>query len=100
MYNSYKIKKNESHQFIGDVYYIITIKKNNILSLRQLLKKDYENKMKDCTLTLLNTHRVMIAKVTMKKNIMFLLNIETYVPKYVKTCVKYETWFGIWDLSM
>jgi hypothetical protein len=62
------------------------------------LKKGYDNKMKDCTLTLLNTHRAMIAEVTMKKNIMFLLNMETYMPKYVKTCVKYKTW--IWHVRL
>jgi hypothetical protein len=46
--------KNDSHQFISNVYYI-SIVKSNILSLRQLLEKSYENKMKDLTLTLLNT---------------------------------------------
>jgi len=31
--------KKDSHQFIGDVYYILTVK-NNILTLRQLLEND------------------------------------------------------------
>jgi len=47
--------------------------------------------MKDRSLTILNTHETIIAKVTMIKNKMFLLNIETNVPKYLKTCVKDET---------
>ena len=49
--------------------------------------------MKDHTLILLDTYETLIAKVTMIKNKMFLLNIETDVPKCLKTCVKYETWF-------
>jgi len=66
--------------------------KNNILSLRQLLEKGYEIKMKDCILTLLDTKRAMIAKVAMKNNKMFLLNIKTDVPKCQNACVKDETW--------
>jgi hypothetical protein len=65
--------------------------KNNILSLGQLLKNGYEIKMKYRTLTLLNTKEAMIVKVAMTKNIMFLLNIETDVPKCLNTCVKDET---------
>ena len=60
--------KKYSHQFIVDVYYILTIK-GNILNLRYLLKNDYKIKMKNSTLTLLNTHGTMIAKVTMTKQI-------------------------------
>jgi len=56
------------------------------------LKNDYKIKMKNSTLTLLNTHGTMIAKVTMTKNKIVLLNIEINVPKYLKTCVKDETW--------
>jgi hypothetical protein len=55
------------------------------------LEKGYEIKMKDHTLTLLDTHKVMIANVTIIKNKMFLLNIEINVPKCLKTCVKDET---------
>jgi hypothetical protein len=66
--------KIESHQFIGDVYYTPKMK-SNMLSLLQLLEKEYEIKMKDHTLTLLDTKKAMIAKVVMKKNRMFLLNI-------------------------
>ena len=72
--------KDGSYQFIDYVYYISMVK-SNILSLRQLLEKGYENKMKDRILTLFDTKRVMIAHVDMKKNRMFLLNIKTDVPK-------------------
>jgi hypothetical protein len=84
--------KNGSHQFIGDVYYVSTIK-CNILSLRQLLEKGYEIKMKDHTLTLRDTHGTIIARVTITKNEIFLLNIETNVSKCLKAYVKDETWF-------
>jgi hypothetical protein len=47
-----------------------------------LLEKEYEIKMKDSTLTLLDTKEVIIAKVAMIKYRIFLLNIETDVPKY------------------
>jgi hypothetical protein len=39
MYNSYKIKKNESHQFIGDVYYIITIKKKQYIEFETIIEE-------------------------------------------------------------
>ena len=89
--------KDKSHQFIGDVYYIPTIK-SNILSLGQLLEKMYEIKMKDRTLTLLDTKGDMIAKVAMKKNRMFLLNIKMDVSKCLNACVKDETW--IWHMRL
>jgi len=53
--------KNNSHQFIGNVYYI-PIVKNNILSLEQLLERGYEIKMKDCMLTLLDTQGIILSK--------------------------------------
>jgi hypothetical protein len=81
--------KDGSHQFI-DVYYIPTIK-INILSFRQLLE-EYEIKIKDRISTLFDTKGAMIAKVAMTKNKMFLLNIETYMPKCLSACVNDETW--------
>ena len=72
--------KDESYQYIGYVYYIPMVK-SNILSLRKLLEKWYEIKIKDRTLTLLDTKRATIAKVAMKNNRMFFLNMETDVPK-------------------
>ena len=89
--------KNSSHQFIGDIYYITTVK-SDILSMGQWLEKGYEIKMKDRTLILLDTHESMVAKVTMKKNKKFLLNIEMDMPKCVKTRVKNETW--LWHMRL
>jgi hypothetical protein len=83
--------KDGSHEFIGDVYYIPTVK-SNISSLGQLLKKKYEIKMKDRILTLLDIKKAMIAKVDMTKNRMLLLNIETDVSQCLNACVKDETW--------
>ena len=67
--------KNEIHRFIGNVYCIPMVK-SNILSLEQLLEQRYEIKMKDYTLTLLDIKGIMIAKVVMINNRMFLLNIK------------------------
>jgi hypothetical protein len=89
--------KNTSHQFIDNVYYIPIIK-GNILSLRQLLEKGYEIKIKDHTLTLLDTHRAMIANITIIKNRMFLLNIEIDIPKCLKACVKDKTL--LWHMTL
>jgi len=71
--------------------------KSNILILEQLLEKGYEIKMKNHTLTLLDTKRDMIAKVAMikKKNRMFLLNIKMDVSKCLNACVKMKLGFGI-----
>jgi tRNA pseudouridine-54 N-methylase len=52
----------------------------------------YEINMKDHTLTLLDTKGVMIAKVAMINNRMFLLNIKMDVSKCLNTCMKDETW--------
>jgi hypothetical protein len=81
--------KDKSHQFIGDVYYTLKVK-SNILSLGQLLEKGYEIKMKDRTLTLLETKGDMITKVVMTKNKIFLLNIEMDVPKCLNDGEKYD----------
>jgi hypothetical protein len=43
-----------------------------------LLEKGYEIKMKDHTLTLLDTKIVMIAKITMTNNIILLSNFITH----------------------
>ena len=62
------------------------------------MKKSYEIKMKDRTLTLLDTKGVIIAKVAMKWNRILLQNIETNVPKCIKTYVKDETW--LWHIRL
>jgi hypothetical protein len=65
--------KDGSHQFIGDVYYIPTMK-SNILSLGQLLEKGYEIKMKDHSLTLFDTKRVEIS-INKRKTLKFCMAI-------------------------
>jgi len=62
------------------------------------LEKGYEIKMKDHTLTLLDTHGTMIAKVTMTNNKKKILNIETDVTKCLKACSKDETW--LWHIRL
>jgi len=73
--------KDDSHQFISDVYYIPIVIKQYIGFVTIIKKKSFEIKMKDCILILFDNHGAMIAKVTMRKNKIFLLNIETNVPK-------------------
>ena len=65
--------KDESHQLISDVYYIPTMK-SNILSLGQLLEKGYEIKMKNRSLTLLDTKRVEIS-INKRKTLKFYVSI-------------------------
>jgi hypothetical protein len=60
-----------------------------------LLEKKYEIKMKNHTLTLLDTKEVIIAKTIIIKNRIFLLNIETIVFKCLNACVNDEIGFGI-----
>ena len=87
--------KNGKHEFISNVYYVLDMK-NNILSLRQLLEKGYNILMKDYSLLIRDNHDDMIAKVQKTKNRMFLLNIQTDVSKYLKSCLKDPNW--IWRL--
>jgi hypothetical protein len=75
--------KNGEHQFIGNVYFVPSIK-SNILSLGQLLEKDYEIHMKNRSLLLRDDKKNLIAKVPMTSNRMFLLNIQTDVAKCLK----------------
>jgi len=87
--------KDGIHRFIGNVYYKPTVK-SNILSLEQLLEKRYEIKLKDHTLTLLDTKGVMIANVVMINNRMFFLSIEIDMFKCMcegwDWALAYKTW--------
>ncbi|KAL0546348.1 hypothetical protein IC582_016256 [Cucumis melo] len=87
--------KNGKHEFISNVYYVPNMK-NNILTLGQLLEKDYNILMKDYSLLIRDNHDKMIAKVQMTKNRMFLLNIQTDVVKCLKSCLEDPNW--IWHL--
>jgi hypothetical protein len=76
--------KNRKHQFITNVYFVPNMK-SNILSLGQLLVKDYDIHMKNRSLLLRDDKKNLIAKVPMTSNRMFLLNIQTDVAKCLKT---------------
>lgn len=78
--------KNEVHQYISNVYYIPSMK-NNILSLGQLLKNDYEIKMKNLSYFLRDEKKILIVKVSMTSKIIFLLDIQTDMTKCLKTCM-------------
>ncbi|XP_061341465.1 uncharacterized protein LOC133287802 [Gastrolobium bilobum] len=66
--------KDGRHEFISNVYYVPNMK-NNILSLGQLLEKGYDVHLKNNTLSLRDNQNNLIAKVSMSRNRMFLLNI-------------------------
>jgi len=87
--------KNGEHQFITNVYFVPSMK-SNILSLGQLLEKDFEIHMKNRSLLLRDDKKKLIAKVTMTSNRMFLLNIQMDVAKCLETCLKDSYW--LWHL--
>ena len=61
--------------------------KSNILSLGQLLEKDYDIHMKDNNLSIRDNMGNLITKVPMLKNKMFPLNIPTNLAKCLKACM-------------
>jgi hypothetical protein len=75
--------KNGEHQFIGNDYFVPSMK-SNILSLGKLLEKDYEIHMKYRSLLQRDDKKNLIANVPMTSNRMFLLNIQTDVAKCLK----------------
>ena len=81
--------------FIYDVYYVPSMK-INILSMRQLLKKDYDIQLKDCNCLIRNHLNNVIANVPMTRNRIFLLNIQHDVIRCLKACFKDSFWF--WHL--
>jgi hypothetical protein len=66
--------KNENHNYITNVYYIPAIK-HNMLSVSQLIEKDYSFFMKDYNLTFKDYNERLISFMKMSKNKMFSLNI-------------------------
>ena len=89
--------KDGSYQFISDVYYVPNLK-SNILSLGQLLEKDYDIHMKNHSLYLRNHQGVLIAKVPMSKNRLFLIEIQNNNIKCLKACLKDNSW--LWHLRL
>ena len=79
--------KNGKHQFISNVYYVPNMK-SNILSLGQLLEKGYDIHLKDNNLSIRDNIGSLIAKVSMSRNRMFLLNIQNDVAKCLKAYYK------------
>ncbi|CAL1382197.1 unnamed protein product [Linum trigynum] len=86
--------KNGSQQSINNVYYVPDMT-SNILSLGQLMEKNYEVHMVNRQLELLNEKKQLLARVPMSRNRMFTLNIQTEMAK-LKACVKDNTW--LWNL--
>ena len=68
-------QKDGSYQLIYIVYYALAMK-DNLLTLGQLLEKRYIIHMENCCLCIRDQKKMLIAKVQMMKNWMFLLNIQ------------------------
>ncbi|GJY66091.1 retrovirus-related pol polyprotein from transposon TNT 1-94 [Tanacetum coccineum] len=84
--------KDGSHQYISDVYNVPNLK-SNILSVGQLLEKNYDIHFKDRSATIRNQEGKLIAKVPMTKNRMFILNIQHDEAKCLKICLEDHSWF-------
>nr|GEU97809.1 retrovirus-related Pol polyprotein from transposon TNT 1-94 [Tanacetum cinerariifolium] len=87
--------KDGSHQYISDVYNVPNLK-SNILSVGQLLEKNYDIHFKDRSATIRNQERKLIAKVLMTKNRMFILNIQPDEAKCLKICLEDHLW--LWHM--
>ena len=79
--------KNGDHQFISNVYYVPSMK-TNILSLGQLLEKDYDIQLKDRSCLIRDHQNNVIANMPKTRNRMFLLNIQHDVIRCLKACFK------------
>nr|GEU97808.1 retrovirus-related Pol polyprotein from transposon TNT 1-94 [Tanacetum cinerariifolium] len=87
--------KDGSHQYISDVYNVPNLK-SNILSVGQLLEKNYDIHFKDCSATIRNQERKLITKVLMTKNRMFILNIQPDEAKCLKIYLEDHSW--LWHM--
>jgi hypothetical protein len=77
------LQKNEKLRMVKNVYYIPEMK-SNILSMGQLMKKKFEIFMKKWILHLKDSRRRAIARVEMRDNRMFKLNLQRIEQKYLK----------------
>ena len=84
--------KNGDHEFISNVYYVPALK-TNILSIGQLVEKDYHIEMNRNGLLIRNGNRRMIARVPMTSNKMFKLKINNDKPKCLKASLSDSSWF-------
>ena len=89
--------KNGIHQFITQVYYVPALK-SNILSLGQLLEKEYEIVLKNGALMMRDNKGHLIVKVQMSKNILFSLKIQTNCTKCLKDYSSDSSW--LWHQRM
>nr|GEZ00134.1 retrovirus-related Pol polyprotein from transposon TNT 1-94 [Tanacetum cinerariifolium] len=87
--------KDGSHQYIFDVYNVPNLK-SDILSVVQLLEKNYDIHFKDRSATIRNQEGKLIAKVPMSKNRMFILNIQHDEAKCLKSCLEDHSW--LWHM--
>jgi hypothetical protein len=81
---------------VEDVYYILEIK-SNILSVGQLMEKEFEIFMKKMTLHLKDSRGRAIARVETRENQMFKLNLQRIKQKYLKINKEYEAW--LWHIK-
>ena len=65
--------KNDSHEYISSVYYVLELKSNII---GQLLEKSYIIYMENSALTLRNKNKKLIAKIQILKHGVFAINIK------------------------
>nr|GEY39331.1 retrovirus-related Pol polyprotein from transposon TNT 1-94 [Tanacetum cinerariifolium] len=87
--------KDGSYQYIPDVYNVHNLK-SNILSVGQLLMKNYDIYFKDRSATIRNQKGKLIAKVPMTKDRMFILNIQHDEAKCLKSYLDDHSW--LWHM--
>ncbi|KAL1333643.1 hypothetical protein AAHE18_11G116100 [Arachis hypogaea] len=83
--------KNGSHNILSNVYYIPKMR-NNILSIGQLMENSCKIVMEDRYLWLRDKNGNLIAKVSMTKNRMFLLNMRSGEAICLKSCIEDPPW--------
>jgi hypothetical protein len=83
------LQKNERFRMIENVYFIPEMK-SNILSVGQLMEKGFKIFMKNQTLHLKDIQGRQIARVEMRENRMFKLNLRRIEEKYLKVNKKDE----------
>ncbi|KAL8158092.1 hypothetical protein AgCh_002701 [Apium graveolens] len=81
------MSKKSEKKYVNDVYYIPALK-NNIISLGQLVEKEYNIQMQDNSLIIRNQARELIANVEMSKNHLFTLDMQINVQKCLKSVIK------------
>ncbi|KZV44615.1 hypothetical protein F511_33023 [Dorcoceras hygrometricum] len=83
--------KNGSHKVLSDVYYVPNLT-SNILSIGQLLERNYKIYLEDRTLWIRDSNSNLIAKVSMTKNRKFLLDLKDCGPMCLKSFVQDPSW--------